>query len=318
VAGSEAVKKHRAPALYWWGEYGSELRDNAQAEYLIGHYQLVIPNHADLLNAVITRLSSPDARVWLSTQERLALFLTARQFDASEGDAWKGQLVAGSEVTEMGGTRSATAPVGASQLLSNLKFVNTGTTTVFLEVGMRAVPLKAPVPDRPWIVLHRQMLAADGSALDPGKPLKVGDGVVIHLVAQSHDFLSNTIVSDRLPAGLEIENSNIVQGEGLGSLTIGGVNPADAMNSPRITHVEFRDDRFVAAVPLAWWNEVHLFYRARVVTPGHYTVSGTYAEDMYRPEIFGVSDAPSDVTVVDTSAPPRPVKSDPSSADTPR
>jgi len=105
-------------------------------------------------------------------------------------------------------------------------------------------------------------------------------------------------VIDRIPAGLEIENLNIVQGEGMAALKIDNVEVAEAMRNPRIQHVEFRDDRFVAAVKLE--GETRLFYRARVVTPGKFVLPPLYVEDMYRPQLFGITSGAGTITVVDT------------------
>lgn len=73
----------------------------------------------------------------------------------------------------------------------------------------------------------------------------------------------------------------------MGTVNIGGDNPAQAMNDARIKHVEFRDDRFVAAARFES-HPLTLFYRARVVTPGKFVVPPLYAEDMYRPYLFGL------------------------------
>jgi uncharacterized protein YfaS (alpha-2-macroglobulin family) len=90
---------------------------------------------------------------------------------------------------------------------------------------------------------------------------------------------------------------NIVSGEQLGTVQIAGMDPGEAMRNPQIKHVEFRDDRFVAAVRLdpvpryfvgTGGGGMHLFYRARVVTPGQFIIPPLYAEDMYRPNIFGL------------------------------
>jgi uncharacterized protein YfaS (alpha-2-macroglobulin family) len=116
------------------------------------------------------------------------------------------------------------------------------------------------------------------------------------------------LIVDRIPAGLEIENLNIMKGEQMGTVTIAGMNPAEVMSNSHIKHVEFRDDRFVAAVRFDAsfygnrYNDtgtLNLFYRARVVTPGEFVVPPLYAEDMYRPNIFGLTGGTDMVTVVD-------------------
>jgi uncharacterized protein YfaS (alpha-2-macroglobulin family) len=132
------------------------------------------------------------------------------------------------------------------------------------------------------------------------RPLKVGETVIVHITAKSRTLIGTGMVVDRIPAGLEIENLNIVQGEQMGAVQIAKLNPAEAMNDARIKHVEFRDDRFVAAVRLDG-NVLNLFYRARVVTPGKFVVPPLYAEDMYRPDLFGLTGGSDTVTVVDAN-----------------
>ena len=128
--------------------------------------------------------------------------------------------------------------------------------------------------------------------------------MMVHLSVRSKARIANGMVVDRIPAGLEIENLNIVQGEGMPPLKIGKVDVNTAASDKRVKHREFRDDRFVAAVNLDG-NPVDLFYRARVVTPGRYAVPPLYAEDMYRPEIYGIAGGNETLTVVDVKAPVR-------------
>ena len=51
-----------------------------------------------------------------------------------------------------------------------------------------------------------------------------------------------------------------------------------------IQHVEFRDDRFVAAVAVNSGQPVTLVYLARAVTPGTYQVPMPMVESMYVPQ----------------------------------
>jgi uncharacterized protein YfaS (alpha-2-macroglobulin family) len=125
-----------------------------------------------------------------------------------------------------------------------------------------------------------------------GKPigsrgLRVGETVMVRLSVNPRRHITTGMVVDRIPAGLEIENLNIVQGEGLGGVNIENINPAQAMLDARVQHVEFRDDRFVVAARLH--GRLTLFYRARVVTPGNFVFPPLYAEDMYRPDVYGLA-----------------------------
>jgi len=50
-------------------------------------------------------------------------------------------------------------------------------------------------------------------------------------------------------------------------------------------HMQYRDDRFVAALDIGDKNrEFKLAYLVRAVTPGNYTVPAVHIEDMYKPQ----------------------------------
>ncbi len=119
-----------------------------------------------------------------------------------------------------------------------------------------------------------------------GRALKVGESLIVRVNVRTRGRYANALVVDYVPAGVEIENANLAQGE-QNTLQIAGVDVRQAMLDPRIKHQEFRDDRFVAAVRAE--GEMNLFYRVRVVTPGSFVVPPTYAEDMYQPMIYGLA-----------------------------
>lgn len=302
----QATKKRRLNQRYWWwGEYGTSLRDSALSFALLSRNHLAGAQVADLLGRVIDEVPAT-GRYYYSTQEQLALFLAGEELRTTPGKAWHGHLIVGTEDRDLQGTTPAEASLGGDQL-STLKFSNAGDEVVSIQVSLHGFPLARTPNNAIWV--QRDVLAADGSAL-PAGPLKVGDSVLVHLTVNAHDWRTNTLVVDRLPAGLEIENTNIAQGEGFKDLKVNNLVVEDEMNSSRITHLEFRDDRFVAAVHLAWWQPVHLFYRARVVTPGRFSVPGVYAEDMYVPEIYGTGTAPAPVVVTAGKVSNEAVKSD--------
>jgi uncharacterized protein YfaS (alpha-2-macroglobulin family) len=51
-------------------------------------------------------------------------------------------------------------------------------------------------------------------------------------------------------------------------------------------HVELRDDRYVASLPISRSNPgFTVAYLARAVTPGVFTMPGVFVESMYRPDL---------------------------------
>jgi len=97
-------------------------------------------------------------------------------------------------------------------------------------------------------------------------------------VTEQNAWPSRVLVSDLLPAGFQIDNPSIVGSAALVNFDwLGDIEPA---------HVEFRDDRFIAAFNRDGSSdrEFSLAYVVRAVTPGDYAHPAASVEDMYRPQ----------------------------------
>lgn len=275
----------------WWGDYGSVLRDAALAYALLARHKIEAPKREHLIAIVASELERPQQ--YLSTQDKLAVYLVGREFDQPEKPApWRARLGDADIAT----TGTHYRNIATTELAAGVKLVNTHERRLYLELALTGNPAKMPEASSPAFELKRSLHAADGSPL-PNRELRVGEAIVVQLVVKSKGRIANGLVVDRIPAGIEIENLNLGQGEGLSALKIDNIEVAEAMRNPRIQHVEFRDDRYVAAVKLE--GETRLFYRARVVTPGKFVVPPLYVEDMYRPQIFGIAAGGSPLSVVD-------------------
>ena len=86
------------------------------------------------------------------------------------------------------------------------------------------------------------------------------------------------MISDLLPGGFEIDNPQLVQSAQLENF--------DWLGQTQISHTEFRDDRFLAALKrnVGAARSFNLAYVVRAVTPGRYMHPAASVEDMYRPE----------------------------------
>jgi alpha-2-macroglobulin len=280
---AQGVKMDRLPG-YWWWDYGSDLRDSALSYGLLARDN-VQGADADQLLARVQNAMAARGPGYYSTQERLALFRLGRILAGGEQKPWQATIASDGESRIVGSATTPFADVTAAQLAHGLTVSNPTDQRLFVELSLSGNPVQPPSPpgeNAPRITLTREYLRADGTALG-SKPIKVGDSVLVHLRANSVGTATGSaLVIDRIPAGLEIENQNLMLGENGDGIKSGSVDVSEAMQSNKIQHVEFRDDRFVAAVKLGSGG-LDLFYRARVVTPGRYTVPGAFAEDMYRP-----------------------------------
>lgn len=282
----------------WLGDYGSALRDNALAYALLHRHQVAHPQREKLL---LDLGAAFDRRQYLSTQERLSLFLAARAAGGSQDVPWQARLQSGTTgATTLSGTTAEQRIFNGKTLQGGVSVTNTGKETLFAEVAAEGYPIKPLAPRDDRIALERSWWTVDGKAIT-ARQFKTGDMVVVRLTVQARQRIKDALMVERVPAGMEVENFNLSQGVQAGAFSISGANVAEAMADPRIKHREFRDDRFVAAADLVN-GPLHLFYVLRVVTPGTFSVPAPFAEDMYRPDVRGVGKAESDITVVDPRA----------------
>jgi uncharacterized protein YfaS (alpha-2-macroglobulin family) len=295
--GDEAIREGIAKVResgYWWGDYGSPLRDAAASYALLARHKVAAPDRDNLIAVIVAEMEKSR---YYSTQEQLALFLVGREFTAGDATTWTAEVVAGKKPEALSAAGSRFVELDPNALAAGVRLTSTHKERLYGEVSLSGFPAK-PLPPRADVIqLARELYNADGTPLGD-RTLRVGESVLVRVNVKVKARIANGMVVDRVPAGLEIENLNIVQGEGLANVKIGkDLDPAEAMRERRIQHVEFRDDRFVAAVRLE--GETNLFYRARAVTPGRFVVPPMHAEDMYRPDTYGLAYGSEFLTVSD-------------------
>lgn len=272
------------------------MRDYASSYALATQYQLAGEEREPLLVQLDGHLQG---RSYLSTQEQMALVLAAR---AAGGDAtapWSATLATAAGRQDLRGSDDRSVPLRGADLAS-LQLTNTGTQPLFVELDLQGTRQVPPAPRSDVIRLQRSWYTPDGKPWDGGV-LHTGDLLVVKLRVSANQPLPDTLVVDRVPAGVEVENLNLSQSPDMQDWKIGGTRVADALANPAIKHREFRDDRYVAAVALNR-GTVEVFYMARVVTPGRYAVPSSVAEDMYRPELRGVGESWSPIEIRDRGA----------------
>jgi uncharacterized protein YfaS (alpha-2-macroglobulin family) len=295
----EGLAKPRVASNFWF-DFGSQVRDSALAYALLQQNKLSSPKDGVLLSTVIDGLKT---RSYLSTEDQMSIFLAARWLDQQTGNNWSANLSGDKTPESMTGTSSRFMPLPNADG-TGYKLQNTGTTPMFAVLSTTGNPRSVDA-SYPGMHIAHKMFTVDGKPLPDNPVLKVGESVWVEIISNAEFFTPNGLVVDRLPAGLEIENTHLIQGERGDAVTIDSINPAEAMQDQRIDHVEFRDDRFVAAVRLGnWWNgELRLFYRVRVVTPGRFVYPQASVEDMYDPRLHAVGKEAQAVTVEDAGLP---------------
>ncbi|RPE02287.1 alpha-2-macroglobulin family protein [Candidatus Pantoea deserta] len=276
----------------WLGDYGSPLRDRALILSLLAENQLM----PELQSALMIDLAK-EARGqrWFSTQENNALFLAGRTLQQHQGEVWQASLAG--ETQSLQGRGLLTLGVSENLLQRGVTLTNNSQTTLYGALNVTGYPLAAPSPMHNVLDITRDYFTLDGKPADLNN-LSSGQLLVVRLKVSASKRVSDALVVDLLPAGLELENQNLSDS----SASLG--DSADAlkesmmdMQQADIRHIEFRDDRFVAALALSGYKTETLLYLARAVTPGSYRMPPPQVESMYVPEWRAVGVTPETLSV---------------------
>ncbi|MBS9424850.1 alpha-2-macroglobulin family protein [Photorhabdus caribbeanensis] len=260
------------------GDYGSAIRDNAMIVALLTENNMLIKERDEKLLALSDELTS---RNYFSTQESNSLYLAGRFFiDVSE-QPWKALF------SQWNSPISRDKPYNEmlypQDIQQDMSISNLGDSTIYSRVNVVAYPLRSPKPYANVLKIERSYLDMKGNPISSAL-LNSGDMVVVKLVVSSDKPVQDALVVDLLPAGLELENQNLANSSAKLSESAANLQELiDDMQQATIRHIEYRDDRYVAAVAVDPSQPVTLLYLARAVTPGVYTVPAPQVESMYVP-----------------------------------
>jgi len=266
-AAYQALKK-RSDEDWLRLDYGSNLRDAAALLTLTVESDPSSPL-IPKLTAAVTRLQA-GAR-WTSTQENAWMLLAAHALQTA-ADAPKISI----------GNKSFEGDYVQAFKLADLRktihITNHSDRPIEAVVSTTGVPTKPEPALTNGFTIERSYFNFDGSKADLSKT-KQNDRLVVTLkVKQTNAWPSKVMMTDLLPSGLEIDNPSLVSSASLDALKW---LPEDTTEA----HLEFRDDRFSAAVTREKddTSEMHFAYVVRAVTPGSFVLPPALVEDMYRP-----------------------------------
>ncbi len=250
-------------------DYGSRLRDGAATLTLVAESGV----DADPFPALIRIVDRERAgRRYTSTQEDGWMLMAAHALIAESGSLKleeDGVAVDGNLMRRYAGERLDGRPVTVT---------NRSNRPVDAVITVTGVPLTPRGAEANGFTIARTYYDLEGNAVPVGTVAQNARYVVVLDVTEQSSWPSKVLVVDMLPAGFEIDNPNLVNSADLAAFSWlpEDVNPA---------HVEFRDDRFVAAFEESnnASRAYKLAYVVRAVSPGTFVLPPPYVEDMYRP-----------------------------------
>ncbi|WP_372841251.1 alpha-2-macroglobulin [Phaeovulum sp.] len=265
----------RAPeTAIWRADYGTRLRDQAAVLALAieAGSSAVSPDAGG--QALASRLQGQR----LSTQEATwALMATHALIDrpGAEGFTLNSIPVSGPLVRVLDdGPDFVPASIGnGSQEQATLTLTTFGVPSVPEPAGGKGYSIS-----RSYFTLEGDEVSLDRVA--QGTRLVT----VLTITPFEPDSAARLMIADPLPAGLEIDNPNLLRAGDLAGLDWLDVEGGTSMT-------EFRQDRFLAAIDWYGSDAFRLAYIVRAISPGSYHHPAASVEDMYRPDMRAQTDA---------------------------
>jgi uncharacterized protein YfaS (alpha-2-macroglobulin family) len=269
----------------YYGYYGSELRDAALL------YAVLAKSGQAEGKQLLAVFDITRQRRWLSTQERNALFQAAVASALDEKSTTEASIIAAEFTQEISEKGIFSSVIDFSQL-DSLESITANKSTIYASLEVIGEHESPPEPYQNEMNISRDYFNLQGRPIELNT-LASGDLILVRLTASARRNLPDALIVDLLPAGLELENQNLTDASvDISKLTIDGVSVSNWEQDQKIEHIEYRDDRFIAALRLGQNRSSYLFYLARAVTPGEYLVPPPYAEDMYRPFYHALGTTP--------------------------
>lgn len=244
----------------WRDDFGSGLRDRAAVLTLAAQ----AGSEAVNITSLAQSLQAPDRG--LSTQEAAQVVLAAQALGARPSAAIEvdGLPEAGTLIRKMSDRNPTT-----------MQIRNVSDAPTDITLSTFGVPQVAPDAGGYGYALTRQYFTMEGVPVTG--PVASGTRLVAVLSVQPFEEIgARLMIDDPLPGGFEIDNPNLLNSASIKALD--WLKPASPQN------VEFRADRFLAAVDHRGADPFQLAYVVRAVTPGTYHHPAALVTDMYRPE----------------------------------
>jgi len=259
--------------------YASDLR-NAAAMIAVAHDYLGADKNSELLTYVAAATQQAQ---YLNIQEQSYIVRMIASLDAG-----RGELSLKTQGVELAKSKTShSVDLGGQAISQNQTILNMGDKSVWVSTTLSGLPDSDPGAVSQGYDVEKQMFSMSGRVTTQNQLVK-GERAIIRVTINPEQKRSAMIVlADLLPAGVEIESILLPEEAGdtgpyrfLGKLT-------------DLDMAEMRDDRLIASERVNRWDDgqIAVAYVVRAVTQGDFVFPGAVAEDMYRPEFNGRTEA---------------------------
>ena len=233
-------------------------------------------------------VSAIQQQQWLSTQERSAILLLAMTIQQQYNEQpSQGDLTINKQITTLHKNGVYRQDIDITKELQ-ATFTNTGDLPLYVSFDWMGVKKHADYDVYKGIrveTAHFLVNNNEATKLADSNTLHSGDLLLTRITLRSDVRVPDALVVSLMPAGVELENQNLLNSLKIAEITIDGEKIVIAAD---IAHEEFRDDRYVAAVDLPEQCVQTLYVLSRAVNPGSYVFPAVQVESMYKPSVRGV------------------------------
>ena len=272
----------------YWGDYGSNIRDIGMSIYLL------LDNNQRENQALELSIKLQQAvreRRWLSTQERISLFMAGIALEQDINSPWQAQWqLAGDPKESLHQSQAWSRNLNADKVQQGFSLNSNHDKPLYLSAMINGYGKEPPKPESNGISVIRRWYNSKGEEIIPNS-VNAGDLLLGHIEIMSEKRVADALVINLLPAGLELENQNLEHAVSFKDFKIDGESIAELEKNADIKHREYRDDRFVAALDHRRHRNSHVFFMVRAVTPGNYAMPPPIVEDMYTPETRAIGES---------------------------
>jgi len=255
------------------GNFNSTIRAKA---VILATLAEVNPNHPSVPGLVKSLTeSTSDYNRWYTTQENAFAFLALGKILREQASAeYKGvMMIDGQEFAEFDSSEQRFEDKSWAGKQVTLSIQGEGSCYYYWQAF--GIPINAPIPqyDRDLRV-RRSYLDRNGNPIC-NSDIRQGDVIISEIrITALTEPLENVIITDMLPAGLEIENPRLQSRAGISWI-------ADKNYKP--DYMDIRDDRLTIFGNFPRQEEQIFYYALRAVTRGDFVLPPVTGEAMYAP-----------------------------------
>lgn len=241
--------------------YGSFLRDEA---IIANAYKIIYGKNNDgLLEDIKKNLES---NAWLSTQSAgYALYALSNSFDE------KNSKTLNAAINIDGKTQNLNETSFEQFEFNKGKVVIKAKEDTFVHFGIEGIKKEAALPFAQGLFITRTFYDENGNEIDESS-IKSSQIFYIKLTIsldKTSQEIHNVALTQILPSGWEIVHDFLSS------------EKPEFVNDSNYDFVDIRDDKIMYFFSLYPEKEKNFFVKLSAITPGVYTLSGTYAEAMY-------------------------------------